>query len=88
MEEYDQPDQARSVALEKRAATLYQDGAQAGATSDEYVRTTVLLASVLFLVGISGHFRYPGARYGLIAVGSVVLIVSIAIILTSPGPPA
>ena len=87
MKEYEQPDMARSAALEKRAAALYQDGAQAGATADEYVRTTVLLASVLFLVGISGHFRFAGARYGLITIGSVILVVSIAIILTSPGPP-
>ena len=88
MKEYRAARPGAVSSLEKKAAALYKDGWGPVATSDEYVRTTVLLASVLFLVGISGHFRFAGARYGLIAIGSVILVVSIAIILTSPGPPA
>ena len=87
MPQYHQPDLARAEALDAKADRLYAEGAHAGGTSDEYVRTTVLLASVLFLVGISGHFRVRGARYGLIALGAVILVVSVAIIATSPGPP-
>jgi hypothetical protein len=87
MKEYRQPGLAASKALDAKADRLYQDGAAAGANADQYVRTTVLLASVLFLVGISGHFRVTTARYGLIALGAIILVVSITIILTSPGPP-
>ena len=50
--------------------------------------TTVLLATVLFLVGISGHFRVRAARYGLVGVGAAIMLVAFTIILFSPRPPA
>ena len=64
MPEYEQPD--LELAAEKRAAAdeAYAEGAESGTTADDYVRITVLLASVLFLVGISGHFRVHSARVG------------------------
>jgi len=52
--------------------------------ADDYVRTTVFLATVLFLVGISGHFRVRGARYGLVGLGTAILVVSVGILLTLP----
>ena len=57
-------------------------------TADRYVRVTVFLATVLFLVGISGHFRVRAARYGLVAVGAVILVVAVAILIVAPKPPA
>ncbi len=48
-------DQAK--ALDKKAHDEFAAGVSAGRTSDNYVRATVFLASVLFLVGISSHFR-------------------------------
>ena len=62
------------------------DGVEAGEVADRYVRITVYLRIVLFLVGISGHFRVPIARYGLVGAqrghsSSLVLLI------TSPSPP-
>jgi hypothetical protein len=48
-------------------------GRQRKSNSDGYVRTTVYLATVLFLVGIGGHFRVRPARLGLISVAGVIL---------------
>ena len=48
---------------------------------------TVFLATVLFLVGISGHFRIRQARYALIVVGALLLGFSIVQLLGLPGPP-
>jgi len=87
MEEYAQPDLVRAMELEQEADDLYEEGARAGSTADDYVRTTVFLASVLFLVGISGHFRVRSARYGLVLVGSAILIVSMYLLVTAPPPP-
>lgn len=87
MDEYLQPDLDRAVELEQEADDLYQEGAEAGSTADDYVRTTVFLASVLFLVGISGHFRVRSARYGLVMVGSAILLVSVYLLATAPPPP-
>jgi hypothetical protein len=43
---------------------------------------------VLFLVGISGHFRVRSARFGLIGIGGAMLVFSVIQLLGLPGPPA
>ena len=48
--------------LDKRADEKFAAGQEAAENADDYVRTTVYLATVLFLVGISGHFRVRTAR--------------------------
>ena len=63
-------------------------GGQGRITADDYVRTTVFLATVLFLVGISGHFRVRAARYGLVAVGAAILVAAVTILPAAPKPPA
>ena len=88
MPEYKQPDQDLATALNTKADALYKAGSLDGTRSDDYVRTTVYLASVLFLVGISGHFRVRGARLGLIAVGMVIVVFSVTQLLLLPKPPA
>ena len=44
------------------------------------------LATVLFLVGISGHFRLKAARYGLVTVGVIVLVLAVANAHDPSGP--
>ena len=51
------------------------------------MRDTVFLATVLFLVGISGHFPLRQARYGLIGVGALILVFAVVQLLGLPGPP-
>jgi hypothetical protein len=43
---------------------------------------------VLFLVGISGHFRLPVARIGLVSVAAVIFVGAAGLIITAPAPPA
>jgi hypothetical protein len=86
MPEYVQPGKALADSLDAKADALYGQGASDGATSDDYVRTTVFLATVLFLVGISGHFKVRKARIGLISVGVAILLTSIVFLLTTPKP--
>ena len=56
-------------------------------TADDYVRATVILAVVLFLVGISSHFPVRSARYGLIALSVLLLVASLVQLGRLPGPP-
>jgi len=88
MKEYKQPELVKANALDAKATELYAEGAKDGSTADDYVRTTVFLATVLFLVGISGHFRVRAARYGLVAVGSAILVAAVVILFFAPKPPA
>jgi hypothetical protein len=87
MPEYRQPEIARSQELDDRADEYYKDGSQAGERSDDYVRITVFLASVLFLVGIASHLRLRGARYALVGVGAVMLALAVAQLISAPKPP-
>jgi hypothetical protein len=88
MPQYEQPGLAKARRLNQQASTAFEDGSTAGTRSDDYVRTTVFLASVLFLVGISTQFRIRGVRYALVAVGAVLLIVSLVQLTQLPGPPS
>jgi hypothetical protein len=87
MPQYVQPDLAQANTLNARANNYYTLGEQAGTNADNYVRTTVFLATVLFLVGISGHFRVRAARIALISVGGVILAFSCVLLITAPKPP-
>lgn len=87
MPQYAQPELAQANLLDARADNYYSLGETAGSNADGYVRTTVYLASVLFLVGISGHFRVRGARRGLVTVGGVILAVSVVLLILAPRPP-
>ena len=88
MPQYKLPAQEQADALDKQASAKFQEGNHAGLVSDEYVRITVFLAAVLFLVGIGSSFKMHSVRYALIAVGSVLLVASLVLILHQPGLPA
>ena len=87
MPQYAQPELAQSRLLDARADNYYTLGEEAGGNADGYVRTTVYLATVLFLVGISGHFRVRAARLGLVGVGGVILTFSCVLLVLAPKPP-
>ena len=88
MPQYRQPLLEGAKALDQRAERASASGAEAAETSDKYVRTTVFLASVLFLVGISTHFPFRGVRYTLVGLGTLLLLVSLVQLTQLPGPPA
>lgn len=85
--QYRQPGIAKAKALDNQADAAFARGAGAGETSDKFVRTTVFLASVLFLVGISTRFPLRGGRYALVGLGGVLLVVSAVQLAQLPGPP-
>jgi hypothetical protein len=78
---------AAAKAYDARADAAFVAGAKAGQTADKYIRATVFLATVLFLVGISGHFRIRQARIGLISAGGLLLAFAVIQLLALPGPP-
>ena len=88
MPQYHAPGEAASKQLDRKADASYADGQRAAETGDRYIRVTVILASVLFLVGISTQFPLRSVRYGLIGVGAGLLIFAVEQILQLPGPPS
>jgi hypothetical protein len=87
MPQYRQPGLTEAAALDKHADESFAEGEDAGTKSDKYIRTTVFLASVLFLVGISTRFPLRGGRYALVGLGAVLLVISFVLLLQLPGPP-
>jgi len=87
MPQYRQPGLAKGKALDRQADEDFAAGAGAGETSDKYVRATVFLASVLFLVGISTQFPLRRVRYALVGLGAVLVVFSVVQLAQLPGPP-
>jgi len=87
MPQYRQPGLEEAKALDEKADEFFAAGVSASKTSEHYVRATVFLASVLFLVGISGHFRVRTARFGLVGLGAAILVLSVVLLIASPPPP-
>jgi hypothetical protein len=84
---YHIPQEAEGRALTAEAHASFAAASSAGNTSDKYVRLTVILATILFLLGISGHFTVRPARYGLIGIGSTLILYSAVQVVILPGPP-
>jgi hypothetical protein len=88
MPQYVVPQDAAAKAHDAEADLAFAEGSRAGQTADKYIRATVFLATVLFLVGISGHFRIRQARIGLIGAAGLLLVFAVVQLLGLPGPPA
>ena len=88
MPQYKVLQQSQANALDAQSAAKFTAGNDAGLTGDNYVRITVFLAAVLFIVGIGSSFKLHGVRYALVAFGSVLLVFSIVLILQQPGLPS
>src|ERR1700691_1575488 len=88
MPQYKLPAATQATTYDNESAAEFQAGNSAATIGDNYVRITVFLAAVLFLVGIGSSFKLPVVRYALVAFGSVLLIVSIVLIFQQPALPS
>lgn len=84
MPEYHNAHLEESAKLSQEATDEFETGSRARSRSDEYVRVTVLLATVLLLVAISQRFKTHRVRVGLAVVALLLLCVPIYRIVTLP----
>jgi hypothetical protein len=87
MPEYKLAEQAKADALDREAVEASAAGNHAGVVGDDYIRITVFLAAVLFLVGIGSTFKLHTIRFALIGIGSLLLILATVLLLRQPGIP-
>jgi hypothetical protein len=87
MPQYKIPQEAQARVLNAQANADFSEGEADAGRSDDYVRLTILLAAVLFLVGIGSRFPVLPARYGLIGVAAALLVVAVVELFSLPGPP-
>lgn len=86
MAEYQRPLLEESKALQIKASESADEGVVQGILSDKYIRLTVLLAGVLFIIGIGSTFSMVSLRYGLISVGLVLMVVAAINLIGLPQP--
>jgi hypothetical protein len=87
MPQYVIPQEAQARTFNAQATTEFNEGQTAASTADKYVRLTVLLAAVLFLVGIGSRFPMHQGRYVLVGIAGVLLVISVVQLGSLPGPP-
>jgi hypothetical protein len=84
MPEYVNPLIEEGEALNDRATDVFDEGTEARETAEQYVRLTVLLATVLFLIALSQRFRVRNVRIGLLVVAGVLFVYDLVAILGLP----
>lgn len=84
MPQYHNAHATRGAQLNAQASHVFQQGSEARETGEKYVRTTVLLATVLFLIALSQRFGLVKVRAGLLLVAVALLIFSLVSIAEYP----
>jgi hypothetical protein len=73
-----------AATLDTKASAAFDAASRARDYGDDYVRVTVFLAAVLFLVAVSQRFRIFSVRVGVLALALVLLAYSGYELLTYP----
>lgn len=84
MKEYHRAAAEKSTELNLQAMETFEEGSHARERSDQYVRATVSLATVLLLAALSQRFRTTKIRAALIALAFLGLLVPMWRVLTLP----
>jgi hypothetical protein len=84
MREYHSSKTETAANLDNQASELFEQGNIARRHSDDYVRLTVMLATVILLTAISQRFKIRSVRVGLAVLVGLLLCSTIYHILTLP----
>jgi hypothetical protein len=84
MPEYHNAQSELAATLNEQADTAFDAGTAARETADRYVRQTVLLATVLFLVAIAQRFRFRGVRIAATVLAAGLMVVALAGVVSLP----
>ena len=84
MSEYRNPLIVQGAAANREANRIFDEGTAARKRSEEYTGTTVVLATVLFLVALSPRFRSRRVRFALLLVTGALAVHALATIFTFP----
>jgi hypothetical protein len=74
----------QSQQLNKEATDSFDKGTKARENSEQYIRGTVLLATVLFMIALSQRFKLRYARVALVVVAVTVMVYELAKVATYP----
>ena len=81
---YDPPEQQQARRHHRQADQLRDEAQQANETSDKYVFTTVLFASVLFFGGLVSKIETRLMRLTMVITGSALFLICAGLLLSFP----
>jgi hypothetical protein len=84
MREYHNAKHEQFLSLNKKAAELADQGTKSGETGDEYVRITVLLATVLLITAIGQRFHFKTVRVVFMILAFLLLCLPLLRLLMLP----
>jgi hypothetical protein len=84
MPEYHNAKHEEFLGLTKQAATIADQGTKSGEMGDQYVRITVLLATVLLITAIGQRFRFKSVRVVFMILAFLLLCLPLWQLLTLP----
>jgi hypothetical protein len=84
MPDYHNAKHQQFLGLSKQSAEMTDQGTQSGETGDQYVRITVLLATVLLITAIGQRFRVKAARIIFMILACLLLCLPLWQLLTLP----
>jgi hypothetical protein len=84
MPQYVNAETAKADAFRRSAAHDFEQGTKVREDAEEYLRNTVLLAMVLFLIAVAQRFKVTWVRRSLLGISGVVLVAALYFILTYP----
>jgi len=82
MPQYTNPQIEQGNALNDEATAIFDEGTQAREQSDDYIRTTVVLATVLFLLALSQRFRIRGVRIAVLIISGLLMAYGLGTIIS------
>jgi len=84
MPKYENPLISKGTAANHEASAIFEEGTGARQQSDDYIRTTVVLATVLFLLALSQRFTLRRVRLGLLVPAGALMIYALVTIASFP----
>jgi hypothetical protein len=84
MPEYEDPLVEKAAELNKEASHAFDLGVSTRATGEKYVRVTVILAVVLFLIAIGQRFKVRGVRNAVNTVAGLLIVYCVYLIIVYP----
>jgi hypothetical protein len=84
MSDYHNAKHEQFLGLNKEAVEMADQGTKSGETGDQYVRITVLLATVLLITAIGQRFHFRTVRIGFMILACLLLCLPLWQLLTLP----
>jgi len=84
MPEYRNPLLVQAQKMDQEATDAFLAGTEARETAEKYVRITVVLATVLFLIALAQRFTMRGVRMGLLSVATLLMGYGLITLATYP----